>query len=65
MLAYELNGGSHMALHIIGIALIAGRVVQSWGMWLKELPGLGRQLGQSLTWLSIAALAALNIARII
>ena len=65
MLAYELNGGSHMALHIIGIALIAGRVVQSWGMWVKELPGPGRQLGQSLTWLSIAALAALNIARII
>lgn len=49
MLAYELNGGSHMALHIIGIALIAGRVVQSWGMWAKELPGLGRRVGQSLT----------------
>lgn len=65
MLAYELNGGSHMALHVIGIALIAGRVVQSWGMWAKELPGLGRRLGQSLTWLSIAALAALNLWKLI
>ena len=65
MLIYELNGGSHMVLHIIGITLIAGRVAQSWGMWGKDLPGPGRQIGQSLTWLSIAALAALNLWKLV
>src|SRR5471032_2869678 len=27
MLAYEINGGSHLALHVIGVALIAGRQI--------------------------------------
>src|ERR1700690_2409383 len=29
MLIYELNGGGHTTLHIVGIALIAGRVAQT------------------------------------
>ena len=33
MAIYEINGGWHTALHIVGIALIAGRVLQTWGMW--------------------------------
>ena len=33
MLIYEINGGWHTALHVIGIALVAGRVLQTWGMW--------------------------------
>jgi uncharacterized membrane protein YecN with MAPEG domain len=61
MLAYELNGGSHTALHIIGIALIVARVLQSWNMWSTEVAGFGRRSGQSLTWLSIIALAVLNL----
>lgn len=65
MLAYELNSGSHIALHVIGIALIAGRILQSWNMWSTEVPGFGRRSGQSLTWLSIIALAVLNIAKIV
>ena len=32
MLIYELNGGWHTALHIVGIALVVGRVLQTWGM---------------------------------
>jgi uncharacterized membrane protein YecN with MAPEG domain len=58
---YELNGGVHMALHAVGIALIAGRVVQTLGMWGTDVPNIGRQIGQSLTWLSVAALAVLNL----
>ena len=65
MLIYEINGGWHMALHIAGIALVVGRIAQTWGMWATEAPNLGRQFGQSLTWLSIAALAVLNLAKVI
>jgi hypothetical protein len=65
MALYELNGGWPVALHIVGIALIVGRLVQSWGMWGTEVPGLGRQMGQSLTWLSILALALLNLSKLV
>ena len=64
MAIYELNGGWHAALHVIGIALVAGRVLQTWGMWGTEMPGFGRAAGQSLTWLSIAAFAVLNLWKI-
>jgi uncharacterized membrane protein YecN with MAPEG domain len=65
MLAYELNGGWHSALHIIGIALVAGRLIQTWAMWSTEVAGPARGLGQSLTWLSITALALLNLSKLI
>jgi len=61
MLTYEINGGAHLGLHIVGIALIAGRVIQTWGMWATDMTNRGRQVGQSLTWLSVAALAILNL----
>jgi uncharacterized protein len=64
MLIYEINGGWHTALHIVGIALVVGRLLQTWGMWRTEIPGFGRGAGQTLTWLSIAALAVLNLWRI-
>jgi uncharacterized protein len=62
---YEINGGWHWALHAAGIALIVGRILQSWTMWGTELPGFGRRAGQSLTWLAIAALALLNLAKLV
>jgi uncharacterized membrane protein YecN with MAPEG domain len=65
MLAYEINGGSHLALHIIGMALIAGRLIQTAAMWSTEIAGPGRGTGQTLTWLSIAGLAVLNLAKVI
>jgi uncharacterized protein len=61
MALYELNGGWHTALHIVGIAMIAGRVLQTWGMWATDMANIGRQIGQSLTWLSLAGLAVLNL----
>ncbi len=64
MAIYELNGGAHMSLHIVGIALVAGRVVQTWGMWTTDMTNIGRQIGQSLTWLSLIALAVLNLWKI-
>jgi len=65
MLAYEINGGWHTALHIIGIALVAGRLIQTWAMWSTEIAGPGRGTGQTLTWLSMAALAVLNIWKLV
>jgi uncharacterized protein len=65
MAVYELNGGSHLALNIVGIALVAGRLIQTWGMWAISTTTLGRQVGQSLTWLSVAALALLNLSKLI
>jgi hypothetical protein len=64
MAVYEINGGWHTALHVVGIALVAGRALQTWGMWGTPNTNLGRQSGQSLTWLSIIALAVLNLWRI-
>jgi len=65
MLAYEINGGSHLALHVIGVALIAGRLIQTAAMWSTEVAGPGRGTGQTLTWLSIVGLAVLNLAKVI
>jgi len=63
MAVYELNGGGHGALHIAGLALVVGRLAQTWGMWSTDMTTLGRQIGQSLTWLSLIALAVLNLTR--
>ena len=65
MAIYEANGGWHWALHAVGIALIVGRILQSWNMWATPIAGFGRVSGQSLAWLSIIALALLNLARIV
>ena len=60
MLAYEINGGWHTALHIVGIALVAARVIQTAAMWSTDVPRPGRGIGQALTWGSIAVLSLLN-----
>lgn len=65
MALYELNGGIHWALHVIGIALLAGRVIQTAAMWGNDLPKPGRGIGQVLTWGSIAVLALLNLSRLV
>lgn len=65
MAVYEINGGWHAALHLIGIALIAGRLIQTAGMWSTEMPGAGRGIGQTSTWASIGVLAVLNLLRLV
>jgi uncharacterized membrane protein YecN with MAPEG domain len=61
MALYELNGGWHWAINVVGIALIAGRLIQTLAMWDSEIPKPGRGIGQVLTWASIGVLAVLNI----
>jgi hypothetical protein len=34
-------------------------------MWESEIAGFGRRSGQGLTWLTIAALAVLNIVKVV
>ena len=64
MIAYELNGGSRVVLHIAGIALVASRSLHAFALWRSDEPTLSRGAGQMLTWLTIAALAILNILKI-
>ena len=61
MLLYEINGGAHLVLHVAGIALIVARALQTWNMWSTPIAGFGRVSGQSLTWLTIATLAVLDL----
>jgi uncharacterized membrane protein YecN with MAPEG domain len=65
MLVFEINGGSHTALHIAGTALVISRLLHAWGLWTTEKPNFGRVAGQSVTWLTTAALAVLNIVKVI
>lgn len=64
MAIYEINGGWRLALHIIGIALVAGRLIQTVAMWSTNRPGAGRGIGQTLTWASLGVLALLNLAKV-
>jgi uncharacterized membrane protein YecN with MAPEG domain len=65
MLIYELNGGSHTALHLCGCALILGRVLHAAGLWNSDGQSPGRAGGQTLTWLTILALVVLNLIKVL
>ncbi len=58
---YELDGGLPLALHVAGIALIVGRLLYVWGLWNAADQNFGRATGPTITWLTIAALAVLNL----
>jgi uncharacterized protein len=58
---YEVNGGSHLALHIAGIAMILARLSHASALWRSAVAGPARQFGQGTTWLVIVALAVLNL----
>ncbi|HEY8099394.1 MAG TPA: MAPEG family protein [Burkholderiaceae bacterium] len=65
MLVYEINGGNHIALHGLGLALVAARLLHVWGMWHSTKPTFGRIVGPTVTWLVILALAILNVLRVV
>jgi hypothetical protein len=64
MAIYEINGGAQLPLHIVGIALVAARLIQTWAMWSTHRPNTGRRIGQSLTWASLGVLVLLNLWRV-
>lgn len=65
MLVYELNGGSHTALHVCGCAMVLGRVLHAAGIWASNAPNSGRAMGQALTWATILALAAMDLVKVL
>jgi uncharacterized membrane protein YecN with MAPEG domain len=62
---YELNGGSHLYLHIAGIAMIAARLAHASALWQSANVGFARRFGQGLTWLVIVALAIVNLLKLV
>jgi uncharacterized protein len=58
---YELNHGLPVALHVTGIALIVSRLIYIAGMWNSDRPTAGRGIGIVLTWVTVIALAVLNL----
>ena len=58
---YELDHGWPAVLHAAGIALIVGRVLHIAGMWNSTDVNFGRAAGPTVTWITIAALAVLNL----
>ena len=65
MLTYELNGGSHTALHVFGLVLVVARLLHAGGLWQSASANFGRVSGQGATWLTIAVLAIANIVKIL
>lgn len=57
----EADGAGRLAIHIAGVALVAGRLLHAQGLWQSSLPDFGRGVGQTLTWLVIAGLGVLNL----
>jgi uncharacterized protein len=58
---YELDHGLPIALHVTGIALIVGRLIYVAGVWNSDKPTAGRGIGIALTWVTVIALAVLNL----
>jgi uncharacterized protein len=58
---YELDQGWPAVLHAAGIALVVGRVLHVAGLWNTAGLSFGRGAGVTLTWITIAALAVLNL----
>jgi len=65
MLFYEVNGGSHMALHIAALLFLFARLMHAWGLGVSDMTNQRRQIGQGLTWLIIVALALLNLWKLV
>ena len=53
MAIVEINGGVGWAIHVLGIALVVGRLLHAYGLSAGVLPG--RAIGSLLSWLVIVA----------
>jgi uncharacterized membrane protein YecN with MAPEG domain len=54
----ELNGGSKIWLHGLGAALLVGRIIHPFGIFVDKMPSPARFVGATLTLL--VALAAIG-----
>jgi uncharacterized membrane protein YecN with MAPEG domain len=61
MLILELNGGSARWLHVLGVALLVGRLAHAQGLSQTTGVSAGRFVGNVLTWSVIMIAAVENI----
>jgi len=61
MLVLELNGASPRELHVMGIALLVGRLAHAQGLSFSEGVSPGRLVGNVLTWGVILVAAVQNV----
>ncbi len=62
---YEINGGNHYLLHVLGIALVFARIIYPLGLVSKKGRSFGRFYGTALTWLALLFLAVANILKVV
>ena len=63
--AVEAQGFSEITIHVLGSALVIGRVLHAFGLARHEGRSVGRALGIVLTWLMILAASLLAIYSVI
>ena len=63
MLLLELSGLAPLWLHVMGIALVVGRVLHAWGLAGNPNESFGRAAGITLTWLTLLVALGLCIIR--
>ena len=61
MLLLEINGASAGWLHVLGIALVIGRLAHAQGLTLSSGVSPGRLIGNVLTWAVILIAAVENV----
>ena len=61
MLILEINGGSARWLHVLGIALVVGRLAHVQGLSQSSGTSAGRLVGNVLTWTVILVAAIENV----
>ncbi len=61
MLLLELNGTSFRELHVMGLALLVGRLAHAQGLSFSEGVSPGRLVGNVLTWAVILVAAVQNV----
>ena len=61
----EATGFSRYWVHVLGVALVAGRLLHAWGLTHHKQPSLGRIVGVTLTFAALAIGGVLLITRFI
>ena len=63
LLLLELGGLAPLWLHLMGIALVLGRVLHAWGLSTSAGESFGRAAGTALTWGTLLVALVLCIIR--
>ncbi len=61
LLMLELNHLTPWLMHVFGVLLLGSRISHAWGLSHRMGPSKGRFYGTTITWLTIAAMAAVNL----